>query len=311
MRGGRGLSMKDDAFGLFGSNGLLARTETTLRRELAERPDDVAVLLKLALVQRRQGHLAAALATYQRIVALRLGHPFASWASAVLSGADTRRVPPPSGVVPVPFAKMPGFLTSEELAELWTLTLRQRGRFVPARVKRDEAPSSVEQEERRASVVNQEDCAAIMPWFQPKLLAAARTALAQLPVWDLDAGACEFHLNLTAHGNGDFFRLHRDRTEGNFARRRLSYVYYFHREPRRFDGGELLLYDTDRAAVRFELGVFTRLETMHNSLIFFPSDCYHEVLPVAGADDFADARFTVNGWLLVPPSDAAGTPDED
>ena len=51
--------------------------------------------------------------------------------------------------------------------------------------------------------------------------------------------------------------------------RRLSYVYYFHRQPRPFRGGDLLLYDTDRQAGNFEMGVFTRIEPLHNSIVFF------------------------------------------
>ena len=36
----------------------------------------------------------------------------------------------------------------------------------------------------------------------------------------------------------------------------------------------------------------------NNSLVFFPSDYFHEVLQVhAHGDAFENARFTVNGWL--------------
>jgi Rps23 Pro-64 3,4-dihydroxylase Tpa1-like proline 4-hydroxylase len=37
---------------------------------------------------------------------------------------------------------------------------------------------------------------------------------------------------------------------------------------------------------------------MQNQIVFFPSETLHEVLPVeCPSGEFADSRFTVNGWL--------------
>jgi hypothetical protein len=61
---------------------------------------------------------------------------------------------------------------------------------------------------------------------------------------------------LTAAGPGHFFMLHADAGPENT--RTLSCIYYFHREPRGFAGGELRLYDSmeqggdRRAAETFE-----------------------------------------------------------
>ena len=41
---------------------------------------------------------------------------------------------------------------------------------------------------------------------------------------------------------------------------------------------------------------FSRIEPVNNSLVFFPSDYYHEMLPVhAKSEAFENVRFTVNG----------------
>ena len=148
---------------------------------------------------------------------------------------------------------------------------------------------------RQALVAVERKLQGQMSWFKAKLTRAAEIALGRLPVRDLESH--EIELNLTAHRDGDFFRVHMDGDPVD-SDRRLSYVYYFHRQPRRFSGGDLLLYDTNRQKNGFRPGVFTRIEPLHNSIVFFPSDCYHEITPVSGAQDFADARFTVNGWFL-------------
>ena len=80
--------------------------------------------------------------------------------------------------------------------------------------------------------------------------------------------------------------------------RAISYVYYCHREPKPFTGGELLLYDTCPGTKRFARTRFSRIDPKRNTLVLFPSCYYHEILPVhCESDRFEDARFTVNGWV--------------
>ena len=74
-----------------------------------------------------------------------------------------------------------------------------------------------------------------------------------------------------------------------------------HRRPRRFSGGDLLLYDTDVDAKTGHTGAFSRITPLRNGIIFFPSNCYHQVTPVqCETDDFEDARWVLNGhvWRL-------------
>ena len=78
--------------------------------------------------------------------------------------------------------------------------------------------------------------------------------------------------------------------------RKLSYVYYFYRDPRPFAGGDLLLYDATDAG-RKPRAAFSRIDPTRNSIVFFPSDCWHEIIPVACGDEPEDGRFTVNGWI--------------
>lgn len=130
-------------------------------------------------------------------------------------------------------------------------------------------------------------------WLRPEI----QSAMAQ---WRMNEPIGAIEVQLTAHGDGDFYRLHRDvsdssETDGRF----LTFVYYLSRRPRPFTGGQLQVYDyqcTD--------GIWSQAETSRliepepNRLVLFPACFVHEVLPVhRGSGAFADSRFTVNGWV--------------
>jgi Rps23 Pro-64 3,4-dihydroxylase Tpa1-like proline 4-hydroxylase len=74
-----------------------------------------------------------------------------------------------------------------------------------------------------------------------------------------------------------------------------------YREPQAFRGGALRLYDTqidDHGNCK--PGDFQTFYPAQNQIIFFPSRCLHEVMPVeCPSQDFAASRFTVNGWLHI------------
>lgn len=104
-------------------------------------------------------------------------------------------------------------------------------------------------------------------------------------------------MQITASGDGDYFHLHRDRDATDT--RELSFVYFFHAEPRQFSGGELRIFDND-------LVNGTSVPTDRSQLIsprpglcvFFPSRNEHELLAVRVHDkEFRHSRFTVNGWI--------------
>ncbi|MBU7582248.1 MAG: 2OG-Fe(II) oxygenase [Nostoc sp. TH1S01] len=104
---------------------------------------------------------------------------------------------------------------------------------------------------------------------------------------------------LTAHNDGNYYKIHNDNGSPDTATRELTYVYYFNREPKRFSGGELLLYDSkveNNFYVKAES--FKTIEPRNNSVVFFFSRYMHEVLPVkCPSKAFPDSRFTINGWV--------------
>jgi Rps23 Pro-64 3,4-dihydroxylase Tpa1-like proline 4-hydroxylase len=105
-------------------------------------------------------------------------------------------------------------------------------------------------------------------------------------------------VQITASNDGDFFRAHCDDAQAMIAGRLLTFVYFFHREPRQFTGGELRLHDSRPDDRRFGTGRYEAIVPQQNQIVFFPCSTLHEITPVhCGSKAFADSRFTVNGWL--------------
>lgn len=106
---------------------------------------------------------------------------------------------------------------------------------------------------------------------------------------------------LTASNDGHFFKPHQDQGDDpRIANRELTFVYYFHRLPQAYSGGELRLFDSCMFG-----GVPHMIDDQHhdlpprdNALLVFPSRAFHEVLPVnCPTKAFADSRFAVTGWV--------------
>jgi alkylated DNA repair dioxygenase AlkB len=109
--------------------------------------------------------------------------------------------------------------------------------------------------------------------------------------FQIDVGKPEIEFYVHAYNDGTNFGRHSDDHGGGNWRRRISCVYYVHCQPRRFDGGDLVVYD--------RRGRAHRVRTEHNSAIFFPSSLVHEVQPVTcRSRAFADSRFSINVWIM-------------
>ncbi|WP_191294047.1 2OG-Fe(II) oxygenase [Kitasatospora herbaricolor] len=111
---------------------------------------------------------------------------------------------------------------------------------------------------------------------------------------------------LNVHNDGDFYRAHQD-TSAEFAPRRLlTFVYYLHRSPRPFVGGELRVFDAalplhTGTAGKWDERTWRDWEPEHDSIVFFRPTAWHEVRPVGcPSRRHADSRFAVNGWLCSP-----------
>jgi Rps23 Pro-64 3,4-dihydroxylase Tpa1-like proline 4-hydroxylase len=105
-------------------------------------------------------------------------------------------------------------------------------------------------------------------------------------------------VQVTASNDGDFFRAHCDDAQERIASRRMTFVYFFHREPSQFQGGELHLHDSKSSDYPLAAGSYQTIVPEQNQIVFFPCSTLHEITPVhCQSRAFADSRFTLNGWL--------------
>ncbi len=104
---------------------------------------------------------------------------------------------------------------------------------------------------------------------------------------------------ITASNHGDFFRHHSDNLYEDTSSRELTFVYFFHREPKAFRGGDLRIYDSRWENGRYvSTGEHQTIVPEQNQIVLFPSSLVHEISPVdCPSQAFADSRFTVNGWF--------------
>jgi len=214
--------------------------------------------------------------------------------------------PPQTATGPLPPSHVyADFLAPAERARMLEWALANEANFTVSRIFGD--------------VVNPRRVSRSLTDLGPMREVLKARARALLPGAFADTGTPPFdvaslELEMVAYGDGARFAPHSDMPIGPRRRslgeeergsinRRLSGVYYFHREPKGFTGGALLLH---RFGSEGGPGDRVEIAPVQNSFVLFPSWVVHEVAPVlCPTNDFADHRFAVNIWLRKAPS-----PDE-
>jgi SM-20-related protein len=197
--------------------------------------------------------------------------------------------PPATDVLASDYVQIDNFLTVEEQNRLLDYVFQHELAFVPT------STSTGDTDYRRSMIlysfpefsnliVNR--IQAILPDVFRKL------TISPFPIADIEA-------QLTAHNDGNYYKIHNDNGSPDTATREFTYVYYFYREPKPFSGGELLIYDS-KIENNFYVNAdsFKTVEPRNNSIVFFLSRYLHEVLPIScPSQAFSDSRFTINGWI--------------
>jgi len=209
-----------------------------------------------------------------------------------VAGADKGCVSEPSflaGRFP-PHRILPGWLGDVGAARLLAYSQTAEARFAPTRLN-DHGAGRVDTVVRQSCVLKD------LGTFAGSLRRKALSLQAGLETaFDMPHVPAHIEqMEMVAHGDGAFYQPHTDTYPGDEyapgGRRRMTMVYYFHRQPRRFTGGRLRIFD-----LAGEQSIM--IEPTHDSLLVFPSSARHEVEPISCPDGaFADGRFAVNIWL--------------
>jgi predicted 2-oxoglutarate/Fe(II)-dependent dioxygenase YbiX len=270
------------------STAVLRQLQLVATTALARNPQQPLAKMRIADLHRALGDLDRAAALYQEI-ASDTGDVLASYLAALMRGEATLYVEAEMPL-PVPFVRRKNALPDAAVSALWDHLESNRGEFHASRVF-DKAGQQSTNLEKRHSLRLDAD-ARLSEIVLPHVVAL----LADDSNWTR-LRMRRFHptnvsMEAAVHLDGGKFTAHRDCGKP-VPDRRLSFIFYLHREPRKFTGGDLLLYDETGA-----FPGFSRIDPQHNSAILFPCSALHEVTPVqATPGDLLDGRITVHGWL--------------
>ena len=188
------------------------------------------------------------------------------------------------------------FLAPQELAELMQFAIEHESEFQTSEVISPTADDGmVNYDYRRSRVLMR------LGKCQDLLLDRVKSVLPEvLAKLGMEAFAIrDVEAQITASNDGDFFHFHSDNGNAPVASRHLTFVYFFHREPRGFEGGELRIHDSRLESGEYvSEGNYQTIVPQQNQIVFFPCELMHEITPVkCSSQAFADSRFTLNGWL--------------
>ena len=200
--------------------------------------------------------------------------------------------------MPPPHVLIRDFMTDGELAQILDFTLTHMESFQASGAYNSQDPRN-SAATRRSRILDGPDNGAMAALVFPKLQKLLPTLWPQLGMYPMPLNRLE--CQITSHGEGDFFGVHTDNGAPAIAYRQLSYVFYFHREPKQFSGGHLRLYHTRIEGGAAKCGSpALDIDPPRNSVIIFPPNIHHEVTPIRCASSaLTDQRLTMNGWMFV------------
>lgn len=269
---------------------VLAAIETSLSLD----PSADHLLREKANLLRRAGRLSECLTTLGEWCSQSPADNVARELLTVLSG-EASESSNSDWFAPAKFARWCDLLSARETAELYDHVLANQDRFVSAGMK--SADGVRVNKRKRDGLVSVE-----MGEFRSRFVALVKSKLPEvqrrLNISTFDLSRIE--LKLSNHLDGHFFHTHQDvsRVEEDDDHRVISFLFYFHKQPKAFDGGDLLLFDTNAVQNAYKQIQFTRIPCEHNSMVFFPSECFHCVEPVRlDSNEFGEGRFAVGGHV--------------
>lgn len=271
------------------------RFQTDLERRLQDRPGDAPIAWRLGETARMAGDLATAARAYRVCLAADPTHRAARRLLTILEERADEADQSPGDARPAPFLYREDFLSSSQLADLWRVVETRQRDLRPSLVVNAGKTDCLVPEYRDSLRMNGEADAGpiLLPWVRD--LIQTHDLVRRFATRPLSLDQVE--VEIASHGDGQFFQAHRD-SGGRLGYRAMTFVFYFFRLPKPFEGGDLLLHDQPADADFPLANKATRLIPRNNTLVIFPSDRWHQVLPVRGGGPSPlDGRWTVHGWF--------------
>jgi Rps23 Pro-64 3,4-dihydroxylase Tpa1-like proline 4-hydroxylase len=269
---------------------LLKLAEGKILTALDVNENDLSLIWKLAENYRKQGRLGEAAELYRQLEVSNFNTGLAKDLRAILEGG-LDDFAGRSSCYPVPFKLEEDFLSEGELSRL----LDHIDNNAWGSRKRSTINAAEYDPEKRQSYD-----LGLPEWLKEKFFEyigenwhGLSKALKIKP-----QEYSKVHLYLRAYKNGHFFGIHTDRSSN--VSRLLSMAYFFYFEPKSFDGGDLLVFDTNlsESSKREFSHNFTRIKAQQNTLAIFPSASFHSVTKVESLiEGPSHCRYAVNAHV--------------
>ena len=192
---------------------------------------------------------------------------------------------------PATYLQIDNFLPEEEYQQVIDTAFNKQSEF------KDSRTVTNTENYRQSLILPGKEFSEVYYLIKNKLLEQFPSLINQLKHPEFSVSHVE--MQMTAHNDGAFYKVHTDAGSEKTKTRELTYVYYFYQEPKQFSGGELKIYDTEMQGKKVIQKENSQvIEPRNNSIVFFNSRCKHEVLPIScDSNEFKASRFTLNGWL--------------
>lgn len=195
---------------------------------------------------------------------------------------------------PAPFIRQHKFLGNTQVEKLLVHVQSKSALFKPAGIG---AKAKVNLGKRKTVYIR--DLGEFRELFTKRIIDYCDTAAISFGMKPFTPSRIE--LKITNHLDEYFFNIHNDTNslDNKKEQRAISFVYYFHRKPKSFLGGDLLLFDSDCQNNKYKNFEFTRLLCERDSLTYFPSEYFHcvDIVRQRSKKDFSDGRFAVTGHI--------------
>lgn len=275
---------------------LLKQAVKSLEDRLQQDIENGRLWLQLGHRYRGLGELENASNAFSRAVELDYEFSLSNYLATLCDQNRAKLAYPSSEFIPTPFLLSFDFLTAHELNSAWQIFEERTSKFTTSRVAEDQ----IKKNTRDSIVLSGKKFEAFRDLFRTRIKPALKQAFETFDIEEPQEK--RYQVQMTSHADGEFYRTHKD-TDIGIAKwpsypRVLSYVYYFNLEPKAFSGGELQLFDTN-TTLGIASNMMTTIKPIHNSLIIFPSNYYHQVCTVRMPNiDRLWGRQTINGWLV-------------
>ena len=269
---------------------LLKKAAIKLENHLQHDPKNCELWLQLGNIYRGLGNLQPASQAFRHAAELNHKTDLSRYLITLCDHLPEKLIYPNTPFVPAPFLRHFDILSNTELDRAFRVLIKQAVQFKAARI----GTNQVRKTTRHSVFIEGSEFKTLRESFRERIKPCIAQAFDTFGITPPEKQ--RYELQMTSHADGDFYRRHVD--VGPVYAHVLSYVYYFNKTPKAFSGGELQLFDTDTQSNTSGINM-TSIEPLHNSLIVFPSNYYHQVCTVKLPNaDRTWGRQTINGWLV-------------